>query len=273
MIHPARVAFHNGEIAPTGDLHVDPFGPLALWGEGIFDTFRVHQGRILYGPLHVARLLSSVESVWGLREDLRARVEETWRLVEREAQAFSSGRGRVVVAPVEASRQSFDVFAELDCWSAPSAEDYARGVSLGFSKQMHPGLGAWGKSTSALWSRTAIDEARKRSLDELILCRNEIIVETAWSAIIWREQGEDHWWTPSSSLGGLQSTTLEALRASGVEIVDVVATRERIRYAQSIVLLSSLRLAIGVNSLGERQYEALDRYAAPLREILLSAPR
>lgn len=270
MSQPLRIALHNGEMTASGGLRVDPFGPLALWGEGIFDTFRVHEGRVLYPRPHIDRMLASLESVWGPNDALRDRVLQTWSQLSVEAARFSSGRGRILVAPMDENRSEFDIFGELVAFTPPPDEIYEKGVSLGFSMHPHPGLGHWGKTTSALWSRTAVDEARRRNLDEVLLCRNEIIVETAWSAVLWRESATTHWWTPSASLGGLASTTLEALRNQGVRIDDVVATRERLRYAESIVLLSSLRLAIGVNSLGERGYESPDEAARPLRELLLS---
>lgn len=271
MMESARIAFHNGVPASSEGLWVDPFGPLSLWGEGLFDTFRVHEGRILYAAQHESRMRESLVRVWDRRPELLERVEATWRLLRAEASRFSSGRGRILVAPIDEHRSDFDVFAELAPFTLIPDEVYARGVSLGFSSFPHPGLGAWGKTTSAMWSRKVVDEAKRRGFDELVLCRDEIVVETAWSAVIWRENASEHWWTPASSLGGLPSTTLEALRAKGVRVDDVVATKERLQYADAIVLLSSLRLAIGVNTLGVRHLEAPDASAAALRALLLSA--
>lgn len=270
MSQAPRIAFVNGEYAASGALRVDPFGPLALWGEGIFDTFRIHKGRILYAQAHIDRMLLSLENVWGVNPSLRERVFRTWDQLAVEAENFESGKGRVLVAPVNETRSDFDVFGELSSYLPSPIEYYERGVSLGFSMFPHPGLGQWGKTTSAMWSRIAVDEARRRNLDEVLLCRNEIVVETAWSTILWREKADSHWWTPSSSLGGLASTTLEALRSKGIRIDDVVATRERLRYAESIILLSSLRLAIGVNTLGDRVFDSPDDAAKPLRDLILS---
>lgn len=266
---PARICYRNGVEVPADAMAVDPFGPLALWGEGTFDTFRVHDGRVLFLVPHMDRLARSSSLLWGKRPDIAAGLSAVWAFVQEVAPRFHEARGRVLVAPVDAARSRFDVFAELCPAEAPDEAAYLRGVRVGYSDVQHPCFGHWGKSTSALWSRVVADEAAKRGLDELILCRDEIVVETAWAALIWREDG--HWRTPAPSLGALTSTTLAALRQQGVVIDDVVATRERLGYADAIVLLSAVRLAMGVARLDGRDFDDPDRAAAPLRELLLRA--
>lgn len=264
-----HVSYHNGVEVDASSMQVNAFGPLALWGEGTFDTFRVAEGRILFQAQHQDRLSSACATLWGPRPDLDASVNMAWAFLVARASAFPNGRGRVLVAPSNAERTRFDVFAEIGSFVPLSRDAYTEGVSLGFSELSHPGFGAWGKSTSALWSRMAAEEARERGVDELILCREEIVVESAWAALLWSERGE--WRTPAPSLKALPSTTLAALRASGLEVDDVVATRERLTYADAIVLLSGVRLAMGVRSLDDRQFTHPDRAAAPLRELLMRA--
>lgn len=269
MSAPSQVSYHNGVQVDASSLHVNAFGPLALWGEGTFDTFRVAQGRALFLPQHQDRLSMACAALWGARPDVDASVNAAWAFLQNHAADFEHARGRVLVAPRDAERTRFDVFAELVPFEPAPLETYEKGVHAGFSRHAHPGLGAWGKSTSAIWSRMGAEEARMRGLDEMILCREEIVVESSWAAIIWREGGE--WRTPAPSLNPLPSTTLAALRASGLHIDSVVATRERLTYADAIVLLSAVRLAIGVRSLEGRQFSSPDRAAAPLRELLLRA--
>lgn len=264
-----RRYFRNGRATSPDALHVSAFGPLALWGEGSFDTFRVSSGRILFVQQHQDRLLNAARSLWGVREDIEDGLHAAWEFLEEQAKDYAHGRGRVLVAPQDALRKKFDVFAELLPFTPMSSAQYQHGVRVGFSELTHPGYGRWGKSTSALWSRMAAEEARNRGLDEVILCRGEIVVESAWSALMWRE--EDVWRTPAASLAPLPSTTLAALRQSGLEVEEVVSTRERLSYADAIVLLSAVRLAIGVERLEDRVFDAPDDAAAPLRDILLRA--
>lgn len=264
-----QLSYHNGVEVEASSLQVNAFGPLALWGEGTFDTFRVTDGRILFQAQHQDRLSKACASLWGPRPDLDASVNMAWAFLHERAAAFPHGRGRVLVAPNDPERTRFDVFAELVHFEPIADEVYVRGVSAGFSKLSHPGFGDWGKSTSALWSRMAAEEGRARKLDEMILCRGEIVVEGAWSALMWSDGGE--WRTPAPSLKALPSTTLAALRASGLHVDNVVATRERLTYADAIVLLSGVRLAMGVRSLDDRQFSNPDLAAAPLRELLLRA--
>lgn len=264
-----RLYFRNGQEVESESLHVHAFGPLALWGEGSFDTFRVSNGRILFLPQHKERLHKSVNSLWGDRADILKKIDGAWDFLQEKSRGHTHARGRVLVAPCDALRERFDVFAELIPFTPMSASGYLRGVRVGFSKLTHPGYGRWGKSTSAIWSRMAAEEARARGFDEVILCREAIVVESAWSALMWRE-GET-WRTPAASLNPLPSTTLAALRATGLEVEEVVSTRERLSYADAIVLLSAVRLAIGVERLEDREFEHPDDAAAPLREILLRA--
>lgn len=269
MGSPESAYYLNGTATTRAAMHVDVFGPLALWGEGTFDTFRVFEGRVLFGAQHQHRLATACRDLWGPQPTLEARVLETWETLMRAAEAYTHARGRVLVAPRDAERAGFDVFAELVPFTPLDASVYAQGLRAGFSTYAHPGLGLWGKNTSALWSRMAADEAKRRQLDEVILCRDGIVVEAGWSAVLWSEDGA--WRTPAPSLGGMPSTTLAALRARGLEVDNVVATRERLSYADAIVLLSAVRLAIGLSSLDGRQFSEPDRAARPLRELLLRA--
>lgn len=259
----------NGEEATLDAMHVGVFGPLALWGEGTFDTFRVSAGRILFCEPHQRRLSTACRDLWGPQPVLESLLRETWATLTRDAGGYEHARGRVLVAPRDAERERFDVFAELAPTVPLRTSVYEQGLRAGYSTYAHPGLGLWGKNTSALWSRMAADEAKRRKLDEVILCRDGIVVEAGWSAVIWSEDGS--WRTPAPSLGGMPSTTLSALRAQGLEVDNVVATRERLSYADAVVLLSAVRLAIGLSSLEGRQFTDPDRAARPLRELLLSA--
>lgn len=262
-----RVNYHNGNQVDVSAVHVHAFGPLALWGEGCFDTFRVSGGHVLFQPQHEQRLRQGIDALWGDRQDIQEQLQGAWHFIQRHAPEFVHGRGRILVAPVDPGREQFDVFAEIVAFTPMTLHEYALGVHAGFSDYAHPGYGSWGKSTSAIWSRMAAEEARARGFDEVILCRDEIVVEAAWSALLWREGG--HWRTPAASLKPLPSTTLAALRDTGLEVEEVVATRERLSYADAIVLLSAVRLAIGVCRLEERTFSEPDRAAAPLRDLLL----
>lgn len=264
-----HVYFRNGREVSSEALHVHAFGPLALWGEGSFDTFRVASGRILFLQQHQERLTRAARSLWGDRQDIHDGLQEAWEFLREKAKTYGDGRGRVLIAPHDAWREQFDVFVELTPFTPMSEAQYRHGLRVGFSELTHPGYGRWGKSTSALWSRMAAEEARSRGLDEVILCREEIVVEGAWSALMWRE-GKT-WRTPAASLNPLPSTTLAALRAAGLEVEEVVSTRERLLYADVIVLLSAVRLAIGVERLDDREFSSPDTAAAPLRDILLRA--
>lgn len=269
MKSPQYFSYRNGVEADPQELQVPAFGPLALWGEGSFDTFRVYEGRILFPAPHRDRLSNSCKGLWGARPDLDAAISRTWASLETGAQQFQHARGRLLVAPTDAQRTRFDVFGELAAFEPLSDAAYAQGVSAGFSRYTHPGLGLWGKNPSAIWSRMAAEEAKERALDEVILCRESIVVEAAWSAIVWKE-GEE-WRTPAPSLNAMPSTTLAALKAQGLPIENVVATRERLTYADAIVLVSAVRLAMGLNRLEGRTFSDPDRAAAPLRELLLRA--
>ena len=265
--------WRNGTPVPAGQLVVPAFGPLALWGEGIFDTMRVHEGRLVGAAFHHDRTRRSMERLWGEQPAATALLATTWDLLEQAARATTApAAARVLVAPGDETARhdgcDVEVFASLSTWTEPTADQYAAGVTLGVSDVAHPGLGAWGKTASAIWSAVVAREARRRQLDELLVLRGPHVVECAWSSVLWRQQG--CWHTVEASLGGLPSTTIAMLEASGLEVVHTVVTPGQLEEAQAIVLASSLRLAVGVRSLGRATFPEPDRWAREIRERLLS---
>lgn len=261
--------WRNG--ASCDEVLVEGFGPLALWGEGIFDTLRVGEGRLFFPQHHLARTLRSASGIWGEDESRDARIREAyrWLAFESQSRALRSARARVVVAPVSAAGDRFDVFAQVMEMPAPPGDIDVEALRVGFSRLPHPGFLSWGKTTSAIWSRLVAREAAARGLDELLVGREGIWLEAGWSSLVWRLHGV--WFAVDTEEGVLASTTLAALEACGEVFHRSMPDRSELLQAEAVVLLSSWTLARGVAQLDGRTFEAPDVAARRFRRILLRA--
>lgn len=261
--------WRNG--ASCDEVLVEGFGPLALWGEGIFDTLRIGDGRLFFAHHHLARTLRSASRIWGEDEARDARIGEAYRWLADASQSrgFDAARARVVVAPLSAVGDRFDVFAQVTEMPAPPGDADAESLRVGFSQLPHPGFLSWGKTTSAIWSRLVAQEAAGRGLDELLVGREGIWLEAGWSSLVWCLHGV--WFAVDTDEGVLASTTLAALEEAGEAFYRSMPDRRELLQAEAIVLLSSWTLARGVAQLDSRVFEAPDAAARRFRRILLRA--
>jgi len=235
-----------------------------LFGDALFETMRVHRGEVLALGLHIERLHAGVRDAQLPAADLRARIEQGIGGALRDAEELQRGVMRVVVYP---RLGELSVLVCLDPYEPPAASDYRRGVALQLSPMIHPG-GIAGKTTSRSWAEVATRAARGAGFDgALLLDRQGHIVETPQATPIWHTGGL--WYAPSEEVGGLQSTTLDALVERGLPVERADIELAGLRDVDALVLLSALRIAMGVRSLDDRVFERPDYWAKPLRSSLL----
>lgn len=236
-----------------------------LLGDGVMESVRVHRGGALALDLHLERLRGAVEHAgmaaidagW-LAEAVASPLGAAAELVDGALRLFCwelDGRMRLL--------------ATLEDWAPPSEEAYAAGVRVVPSEVVHPAHGAFGKTTSRHWSRAAARLAQRAGFDDaLLLDREGRAIETTTATLLWRDA--DGWSAVPDELGGLHSTTLALLERSGLRVRRRPAGLDTLVRADAIVLLSALRLAIGVRCLGAFDDPEPDRHAAPLRATLLA---
>jgi branched-chain amino acid aminotransferase len=231
--------FVNGaavEDAPTLTLH----DPAARWGDGVYDTQRVHRGRPLNDDLHLQRLLANARAFEvEVDEELVAR---TVAMALQAAAGFADAAVRSTVAVMHDGPPM--IACLVTPWTEPTAADYARGIRMITSSVPHPATGAFGKTLSYGLFRIAARQAAQQAADDAWLCRDGVVVESTSAAVLWSEG--DRWYRGDCTGAALRSTTLDALQRRGHEFTAADARLERLLSADQILLASGLQLVRGV---------------------------
>lgn len=258
----------NGVPCTAGAAAVDPASPLGAWGEGFFETARVYSGTILALPQHVARMQRSLEAYYKDGFDQRM-FRQVWSVAQQSADHAQNARLRIVATPTSPSACELRYITTMSDWSPPDESEYRGGVRIDFTELPHPRLGSLGKSTSYHWARLGRHEARRRSIDDVVFFSGETVIETTTASILCFDG--TGWSTPDANSGCLDSTTLRAFAAQGLNVRRTSVTRDQLEDARAIALVSSLRLAVGVSRLGNRDFTEPDKHVRPLRELLLKS--
>jgi 4-amino-4-deoxychorismate lyase len=233
-------------------------------GEGWFETLRCEQGRWMFEGEHLARMEASVAAA-GL--DAGAALQAARATLQAaSSDAARTARLRLLVTPSPAVEAGWQALGELADY-APPASHYRAGIALCSAASEHPGLGRLGKSASYHWSQFAQREAERAGADEALFWRQGAVAECARSTLLWREGGR--WWRPDAG-GLLESVTLAALEAGGLEVARGSLDASRLAACEGLVLVSALRLAAPVRSLDGRALPLLADEAAALRALLLA---
>lgn len=221
--------------------------PAWRFGDHLFETIRVtSDGRVPLARLHRARMASAAA-----RALLPWPGDEAWR----EACLAPLGPGdavrglRVHLLPCIENPERGRFISYVLPWSPP-VRAWEKGVALHVASIPHPGHGPWGKIGSYMWARIARREAAEFGAQEALMLRpGGEVVEAASAALLWREG--QALCTCRQEAGGLESTTLAALRALDVPVEGVRAPLLRLRRADAVYLLSSLQLVVPVVRLTE----------------------
>jgi branched-subunit amino acid aminotransferase/4-amino-4-deoxychorismate lyase len=250
----------DGEVAPNRRLLVSTDAPLVTSGDAWFETVRVDAGRALRLALHVDRLVEAATLAGHPCLDRRYVHDHLATAVADIDAPVGRVRGTFMVDEEGRPRCWTDAAA----WTPPSESAYAAGVQLRVVDVPHAPSGRWGKTVSRQWARTAMRLAHPA--EPVVLSVTGHVVESGRAAVIWRIG--DVWYLPSRELGALASTTVRALERTGLTFVEAHAVPEALGGADAVVLVSSLRLAMGVRSLGLRTWDSPDESARLLRERL-----
>lgn len=214
-------------------------------GDGWFETVRVAERRARTWSLHLARLVGAARlNVLGSAESLDGLAARATSACETALGAVDDGVWalRVLVYPTDRPG-GLHVCASV----TPFAADVLADVRLAVSPMRHPGLGVWGKSASRAWCETAKRLAQLNGADTALLLDDAgHVIETPDATVAWLE-GEQ-WFTVPVAAGALHSTTVEALETAGVAFERALRTPEELVQADAVVLLSALRLAVGVSA-------------------------
>ncbi len=237
-----------------------------LRGDALWEVLRIENGKMIGWNLHFDRIRRGLSDARLTDRDLGEEILAGTAAARAAAASYACGKLYLAVLP---NGDGFDVLATTENYSPPSDERYTAGFRAVISELPHPMLGAYGKSTSYQWSRIAQRRAEARGGDMAILLNGDEIVEATTAAVIWYR--DERWWTVRDNNGALPSTTVHSLERLGMTFTRVRAKVLDLKRADSVVLVSALRLAVGLTSLDEHIYAAPDEAAAPLRVMLLGS--
>jgi branched-chain amino acid aminotransferase len=201
-----------GFIAET-DARISPLDRGFLYGDGLFETMRAEDGKVLRLDLHLRRLGAGLEA---LRIRLNGVQEETWAPITN-ALLVKNGLGRRT-ASVKAvvsrgivgglgfpAAEKPTLLIRAEGYEPPAPEVYARGWSLHVTAGGFPHATARHKSLSYLRLLAARQEAVDAGAEEALLVDPEgLVVETAAGSILALTQGG---WVRTSHPGQLAGIT------------------------------------------------------------------
>ncbi len=225
-------------------------------GDGVFETMRVHDGRVVKLNLHLERLARSAA-----RLDLAAPGAEEWRaLVAQAVEASGAGDGMVKLVCTRGSRVDGPVTAFAMARPIPPEDTRARQdgidavtLTLGVSAAARaeaPWLLGGAKTLSYAVNMASIREAEARGAQDAIwLALGGEVLEAPTSTVCWVTAGALR--TPPTTTGILAGTTLAVVAALAppLRFEEVVGTVDDVRVADEVFLASSVRGVVGVRHL------------------------
>lgn len=249
---------------------VDPAGPLlrvddlgVLRGDAVFETLRLHDGRLDALDAHLARLCRSAAALDLPEPDLGA-----WRALIDDVVAGWGRPGEAMVRLVLTRGVEGGPGPTAFALVAPLAESTLRhrrkGVrvvtlSRGVSSTAYgeaPWLLGGVKTTSYAVNMAAQRYAQALGADDAVfLSTDGLVLEGPTSTVVWAVGDTLH--TPPTSIGILDGTTMQALfdRAGDHGFGTAVATTDvaGLHAADGVWLVSSVRGAVAVTAIDGRE--------------------
>lgn len=259
----------NGEFLPLEQAAISPLDRGFLFGDGLFETLRAQEGRVLGLDEHLARLRASARLLAMPLDD-----EPSWAGVLHQLLALNrltQGLARIKIVLTRGidpdlglpapARPTLLILAQP--YTPPSAQAYRAGWRLGSFRQGGAPALAGHKSLNYLFYLWARQSARQAGADEaLILDQEGLVAETALGSLICLQDGR--WWTPSSP-AQLPGITLARMRrllaADGQPVEERPARPQDLLACPTVWVLNSL---MGIMPVSHMDGQAL---AAPRPEL------
>lgn len=257
--------FLNGQFVPAAQAVVSVFDRGFLYGDGLFETIRVHRGRAFRWPQHWRRLQRGAEFL-GLRVPFGEALlkQSAAELIQRNAAHEGLLRvnlSRGVGPPGYATRQADAPCLVMSLHALPSEHSIDpprwRVITASVRVPTHDRLALY-KTTSKLWHVLARREAEARGADEALLLNTDgEVAEASAGNVFWVTA--DSVFTPPLTTGILAGVTrdlvLELCRANAIPCVEKAISPVALRRADAVFLTQSSRGVIEVSRLDERCFE------------------
>lgn len=265
----------DGARVDSGDRAWASLQPAMRVGDGVFRTMRAAGGRVLWRDAQLDALRAAIDAAGYDRAGVSIRLERTLAAVDTALgePAWSDGAAVRLFATPRADNYGRALLTPLSVWASiealrtPEPDMYRAGVMLGDSHVPHPGLGLLGKTCGYAWARTAMRWAYREKVDDAALARDGVVVEAASAALVWREA--EQWLAVDPRHGATPSVTQRVFSDAVGGLALASPTPSRIEAADQVVLLSSLRLAVGVRSYRARVWPTPDAGLDAIRALWL----
>jgi branched-chain amino acid aminotransferase len=252
------VTFVNGEFLPEEEARISPLDRGFLYGDGVFETIRVRNGRRFLWERHLSRLKLGATF---LRFDERA-----FRETERVAEAIlignqvkdgflrihvSRGQGERGYSPRGANHPTVVMTTHVGLPEVPER------LRLMTSKFRVLADEAWTqlKTTNRLQNILARQEADETGLDEALMLNHRWSIAGASAANVFCVQGE-MLLTPPLAAGGVAGTTraflIDSAKELGVEVREQEIGLEDFHQSDAAFLTSAGLLVAAVESLDSK---------------------
>jgi len=264
--HTQEFVWLNDELAPMSQARVSVNDRGFLYGDGLFETLRADDGRVLFLPEHLERLAASARAF-----RLPFPAEVPWQ--ERLAQLLTAndlGRGaariKILLSRGEAaglglpssSRPTLVIWGQP--YTPPSPEEYAAGWPVVVFPEGRATFVGRHKSLNYLFYLAARQFALDRGAKEaLILDPDGLVSEGAATSLVYLRQGRYYTPASASALPGVTLTVLgRRLAARGLTLDTCPTTVAQLQEADGLWLANSL--------MGLMPVAAVNGTPAPLSE-------
>ena len=246
--HTQEFVWLNDELAPMSQARVSVNDRGFLYGDGLFETLRADDGRVLFLPEHLERLAASARAF-----RLPFPAEVPWQ--ERLAQLLTAndlGRGaariKILLSRGEAaglglpssSRPTLVIWGQP--YTPPSPEEYAAGWPVVVFPEGRATFVGRHKSLNYLFYLAARQFALDRGAKEaLILDPDGLVSEGAATSLVYLRQGRYYTPASASALPGVTLTVLgRRLAARGLTLDTCPTTVAQLQEADGLWLANSL---------------------------------
>ena len=235
-----------------------------LFGDGVFETCKIFNGRIYDFKSHLARLQSSLKNL-KIEADISNIEQQSLQLIAKNSMVngmlkinISRGSGSLGYLPNDCAKPLI-IIQTLEERSFPTM------ITLGLSTIKAP-LNDFGKSTNSLpYVMNKISAQEAGLFDCVMLSEKGFICETSSANIFWVTNGEI--FTPSLSCNILAGTTRKRLmELSSIKIVEIEADISALRDADEIFLTNSSFLILPVDAFQDRKLSK--NYGSSLLELM-----
>ena len=243
----------NGQLRLVGEPTHLVESPAALYGDGLFETIRVVEGRIPLWEYHWQRLSDGCAAIlYSLHTDWRA--EFFLREIQRTVDANAQTTGCRVRLHVYYST-SGELHYSIACGPLPA---YPEGFTIGISTKAvkNPGLHSHLKTSNALPYRIAARDAIANGWDDAILLNSQkVVVETTKCNILLSRGGIVFVNTPADGCiaGVMRAQLIEWMREWGLPVEEHSFTLDMLYEADEIFLSNAIRGVIPVQRLFPNQ--------------------